>query len=79
MKTDDQQLKGALIIPPNDRVGDVSPGAVEHGLEACLAKSPDKATVGQRMLAELTCQREEEMKQTTEGCDDSDDSNGLTP
>jgi hypothetical protein len=59
MKTDDQQLKRALIIPPNDRIEDVSPGAVEDGLEACLAKSPHKATVGQRMLAELTCQMEE--------------------
>lgn len=66
-QTDDQQLKGAVIIPPKDRIGDVSPGAVEDTLKACLARIPDNATVGQRMLAELTCQREEEMRQNYRG------------
>jgi hypothetical protein len=56
-----------LIVPPKDRIEDVSPGAVEERLEACLAKIPENATVGQRMLAELTCQREEEMKQNYRG------------
>jgi hypothetical protein len=58
----DKQLKGAVIIPPKDRLGDVSPGAVEDALKACLARIPENASVGQRILAELTCQREEETR-----------------
>jgi hypothetical protein len=60
----DKQLKGAVIVPPKDRMGDVSPGAVEDVFKACLARIPENASVGQRMLAELTCQREEETRKT---------------
>jgi hypothetical protein len=61
---EDQQLKGAVIVPPKDRMRDVSPGAVEDALKTCLARIPENASVGQRMLAELTCQREEETRKT---------------
>ena len=62
-QVDDQPLQGAIIVPPKDRLGDVSPGAVEDTLKACLARIPESASMGQRMLAELTCQREEETRQ----------------
>jgi hypothetical protein len=59
---EEKQLKGAVIVPQKDRMRDVSPGAVEDALKACLARIPEDASVGQRMLAELTCQREEETR-----------------
>jgi hypothetical protein len=63
-QADDQPLQGAIIVPPKDRLGDVSPGAVEDSLKACLARIPENASMGQRMLAELTCQREEESRKS---------------
>jgi hypothetical protein len=66
-KTEDRQLKGAVIVPPTDRFGDVSPGAAEDTLKACLARIPEQATVGQRMLAEQTCEREEAIRKTYQG------------
>ena len=63
----DQQLKGAVLIPPKDRFGDVSPGAAEDTLKACLARIPEQATVGQRMMAEMTCEREEQIRKTYQG------------
>jgi hypothetical protein len=65
--TEEQQLKGALILPPRDKFGDVSPGAAEDTLKACLARIPEQATVGQRMMAEMTCDREEAIRQTYRG------------
>jgi hypothetical protein len=64
---EDRQLKGAVIVPPRDRFGDVSPGAAEDTLKACLARIPEHATVGQRMLAEQTCEREEVIRKTYQG------------
>ena len=57
--TEEQQPKGNLVFPPRDKFGDVSPGAAEDTLKACLARIPEQATVGQRMMAEPTCEREE--------------------
>ncbi|MCE3222970.1 MAG: hypothetical protein K0S58_1150 [Nitrospira sp.] len=65
--TEEQQPKGNLVLPPRDRFGDVSPGAAEDTLKACLARIPEQATVGQRMMAELTCEREEQIKKTYQG------------
>jgi hypothetical protein len=61
-EAEEQQLKGSVIIPPKERYNDVSPAAVEDALKACLARIPEDASVGQRMLAELTCRREEETR-----------------
>ena len=66
-QAEDQQLKGAVIVPPKDRLGDVSPGAAEDTLKACLARIPEQATVGQRMMAEQTCEREEAIRKTYQG------------
>ena len=66
-QSEDQQLKGGLILPPKDRFGDVAPGAAEDTLKACLARIPEQATVGQRMMAERTCEREEAIRKTYQG------------
>lgn len=66
-RAENQQLKGAVIVPPKDRFGDISPGAAEDTLKACLARIPEQATVGQRMLAEQTCEREEAIRKTYQG------------
>ena len=63
----EKQLKGAVIVPPRDRFGDIAPGAAEDTLKACLARIPEQATVGQRMLAEQTCEREEAIRKTYQG------------
>ena len=63
----EKQLKGAVIVPPTERFSDVSPGAAEDTLKACLARIPEQATVGQRMLAEQTCEREEAIRKTYQG------------
>ena len=61
----EKQLKGAVIVPPTDRFGDVSPGAAGGMLKACLGRIPEQATVGQRMLAEQTCERVEAIRKPT--------------
>jgi hypothetical protein len=63
----DKQLKGAVIVPPTNRFDDIAPGAAEDTLKACLARIPEQATVGQRMLAEQTCEREEAIRRTYQG------------
>ncbi len=60
-------MKGAMITAPTDKERDVASGAVEDTLKACLARIPEKASVGQRMLAERTCQGEEGIRRTTHG------------
>lgn len=64
---EDTQVKGAMITAPLDKHSDVASGAVEDTLKACLARIPDKASVGQRMLAERTCQGEEGIRKTNQG------------
>jgi hypothetical protein len=34
---------------------------------ACLGRIPEQATVGQRMMAEMTCEREEQIRKTYQG------------
>ncbi len=53
---EDGHVKGAIITVP---VPQVASGVVEDTLKACLSRIPEKASVGQRMLAERTCQGEE--------------------
>jgi hypothetical protein len=54
---EDGQVQGAMIVPVP--VPQVASGAVEDSLKACLARIPEKASVGQRLLAERTCQGED--------------------
>lgn len=64
---EDTQLKGAMITAPTHKQSGVAQGAVEDTLEACLARIPDNASAGQRMLAERTCQGEESIRKTIRG------------
>ena len=64
---EDTHVKGAMITAPLDKHSDVASGAVEDTLKACLARIPDKASVGQRMLADRTCQGEEGIRKTDQG------------
>ena len=61
------QVTGAMILTPTDRLHDVAPGAVEDTLKACLARIPEVASVGQRMLAERTCHGEDVVRTTNQG------------
>ena len=38
---------------------EIAAGSVEDSLRACLARIPNEATAGQRMIAEQSCQRDE--------------------
>ena len=61
------QVTGAMILTPTDRRNDVASGAVEDTLKACLARIPEVASVGQRMLAERTCHSEDVVRTTNQG------------
>lgn len=60
-------MKGAMITTPMDKHSVVAQGAVEDTLKACLARIQGKASAGQRMLAERTCQGEEAIRKTNHG------------
>ncbi|MCE3223365.1 MAG: exported protein of unknown function [Nitrospira sp.] len=64
---EDGRVKGAMILAPAEKLSDVAAGAVEDTLKACLARIPEKASMGQRMLAERTCQGEEGVRKTNQG------------
>jgi hypothetical protein len=54
-------VKAAVIPAPAPKIAS---GSVEDSLKACLARIPEKASVGQRMLAERTCQGEDGSRKT---------------
>ena len=58
---EDGEVKGAMTMVP---VPQIASGAVEDSLKACLARIPEKASVGQRLLAERTCQGEDGTRKT---------------
>jgi len=49
------------LVPLNVGAGGnaLAAGSVEDSLKACLARIPNDATTGQRMIAEQGCQRDE--------------------
>ena len=55
----DQLVEGGMVLAPVGERGGFASGAVEDTLKACLARIPDEATDGQRMLAEQSCEGEE--------------------
>lgn len=64
---EDGQVTGAMLLNPIDKLSQAAAGAVEDTLKACLARIPDKASLGQRMLAERTCHAEEAVRKTNHG------------
>lgn len=53
----------AKDFAPVGRLGVMASGAVEDTFKACMARIPEVASVGQRMLAEQSCIGEEEFRQ----------------
>lgn len=57
---ENEQLRQGVIGTAIAKSGNrVSAGTQGDSLEACLARIPDDATAGQRMLAEETCARDQ--------------------
>lgn len=57
---ENEQLRQGVIGTAMAKSGNrVSAGTQGDSLEACLARIPDDATAGQRMLAEETCARDQ--------------------
>ncbi len=40
-------------------IDSITPGAVEDTLKACVSRIPQDASIGQRMIAEASCERDE--------------------
>jgi hypothetical protein len=58
------QVQGAMMMTvPVPQVA----GAVEDSLKACLARIPERASAGQRRLAERTCEGEEGTRKAING------------
>lgn len=51
---------------PSAFMGVVASGAVEDTLKACLDRIPLDASAGQRMMAELSCDRDEDTRKSME-------------
>lgn len=58
-QAEDQLVTGAMVFESAKDLGGVAAGAVEDTLKACLARIPLDASVGQRLLAEQSCEGEE--------------------
>lgn len=55
----DQASGGTMAAASTTGLAVVASGAVEDTLKACLARIPSDATLGQRMFAEQSCERDE--------------------
>ena len=53
------QVHGAMLLTPGTTSDAAAAGAVSDTLKACLARIPNVATSGQRMLAEQNCKGED--------------------
>ena len=51
----------AIVTPRSDAItgADMAAGAAEDTLRACMARIPKDATIGQMMIAEQSCWRDE--------------------
>jgi hypothetical protein len=51
----------AMVTPGSDAItgADIAAGAAEDTLRACMARIPQDATIGQVMIAEQSCWRDE--------------------
>jgi DNA-binding transcriptional regulator YdaS (Cro superfamily) len=60
----DPVVKGASGSAPIGERSIRASGAAEDTLKACIARIPEVASAGQRMLAEQSCAAEEETRKT---------------
>lgn len=56
---EDQKIVSSSSSAPARGLGIVAGGAVEDTLKSCLARIPEDASAGQRMVAEQGCQRDQ--------------------
>ena len=57
------KMKSGEATGPTTSATSVASGAVEDSLKACMARIPKDASPGQRMMAEQSCERDEEARQ----------------
>ncbi len=62
----EQPTKETMRRAPTVDLSTVAANSVHDTLNACLARIPKDATVGQRLLAEQNCQGEERTRRETE-------------
>lgn len=59
----DRQLENGVQGPAAITEPNAAAGAVEDTLQACMARIPKEASIGQRMIAEQGCWRDENDRQ----------------
>jgi hypothetical protein len=62
----DTVMKGIRGLDPVGELGVMASGAAEDTLKACMARIPQIASAGQRMLAEQSCAGEEDTRKATQ-------------
>ena len=60
----EQRATEKTLFSSAESLGVVAAGAAEDNLKTCLARIPKDASAGQRMIAEQTCERDDETRQT---------------
>ena len=63
----EQSVKETTHRAPTAGLNTVAPNAVGDTLKACLARIPEVATAGQRLLAEQNCRGEDRTRQEALG------------
>lgn len=58
----DQRVVGTMGSAPIAERGVMASGAADDTLKACMARIPDVASAGQRMLAEQSCAGDEQVR-----------------
>jgi hypothetical protein len=62
----DQPVKETTRRAPSIDLNTVAANSVDDTLKACLARIPEVATAGQRLLAEQNCRGEERTRQASQ-------------
>ena len=63
---EDKSSKQPTSRGPNEDLNTMAANAIDDTLKACLARIPQLATPGQRLLAEQNCRGEEKARQATQ-------------
>jgi len=64
--TADPLVEGTMVLAPAGELNIEASGAAEDTLKACLARIPEDASAGQRLLAQQSCQGEEGTRRSVE-------------
>ena len=59
----EQPVKETTPRPPTADLNSVAANSIDDTLKACLTRTPEAATAGQRLLAEQNCRGEERSRQ----------------